>query len=404
MITYCCAKISFISLFFCVVMSIQYNENYCTANVEDCHIKNTNKYSKGLNDPASIINTNIQEALKKFTPCENMHCQCYDSVINDDLKPFAEGFSEKDFDIARAKATKYQILDGKLYREKNCHFPARCSGVEHYLVQLASELPNMEFALNTRDWPQVNHLWKQPKTPVFSFSKTKDYYDIMYPAWSFWEGGPAISLYPTGIGRWDKHRQSILSAAKRWTWEKKQEKAFFRGSRTSEERDALVLLSRSNPNLVDAQYTKNQAWKSDADTLYATPAPEVSFEEQCKYKYLFNYRGVAASFRFKHLFLCKSLVFHVGDEWLEFFYPLLKPWVHYVPVSPKATQEEIRKYIEYFKENDVVAKEIAERGFQHIWDNLTDKDVKCYWRKLLKKYATLIKYVIKKDESLIEIK
>ena len=38
----------------------------------------------------------------------------------------------------------------------------------------------------------------------------------------------------------------------------------FLSSRTSAERDPLVLLSREDPSLVDAQYTKNQAWKSDA--------------------------------------------------------------------------------------------------------------------------------------------
>lgn len=51
------------------------------------------------------------------------------------------------------------------------------------------------------------------------------------------------------------------------------------------------------------------------------------------FRYLFNFRGVAASFRFKHLFLCESLVFHVGSEWIEFFYGSMKPWVHYIPVS-----------------------------------------------------------------------
>ena len=50
-------------------------------------------------------------------------------------------------------------------------------------------------------------------------------------------------------------------------------------------------------------------------------------------RYLFNFRGVAASFRFKHLFFCKSVVFHVGEDWLEFFYPAMKPWVHYIPVK-----------------------------------------------------------------------
>lgn len=222
----------------------------------------------------------------------------------------------------------------------------------------------------------------------------------MYPAWSFWEGGPAISLYPTGIGRWDKHRISISAAAEKWPWEKKISKGFFRGSRTSEERDNLILLARSNPELIDAQYTKNQAWKSDKDTLYFPPATEVSFEEHCKYKYLFNYRGVAASFRFKHLFLCKSLVFHVGDQWLEFFYPSLKPWIHYIPVNAEATQDEIKELLIYFKQNDELANEIANRGFQHIWNHLTDKDVKCYWRKLLKKYASLLKYNVVKDHDM----
>jgi protein glucosyltransferase len=76
--------------------------------------------------------------------------------------------------------------------------------------------------------------------------------------------------------------------------------------------------------------------------LYAAPADEVALEDHCEYRYLFNFRGVAASFRLKHLFLCRSLVFHVGDEWLEFFYPTLHPWVHYIPVNSSATKDNIR--------------------------------------------------------------
>lgn len=57
--------------------------------------------------------------------------------------------------------------------------------------------------------------------------------------------------------------ENVCRAATEWPWEKKKSKAFFRGSRTSAERDPLVLLSRAEPELVDAQYTKNQAWKSD---------------------------------------------------------------------------------------------------------------------------------------------
>lgn len=395
---------SLIILYFVLcTISCYFCEHYCSGAENTCK-EDKNKYSRDVNEWTSNLKNEIKRALEQYAPCKKENCSCHRSVIDSDLAPYQDGITNEMFISARAKGTKYQVIDGKLYREENCHFPARCAGVEHYMKSLnLKKLSNMEVSINTRDWPQVNKLWGQKKAPVLSFSKTKDYYDIMYPAWSFWEGGPAIALYPTGIGRWDEHRKSISRAAKKSPWDKKKAKAFFRGSRTSEERDALILLSRSKPDLVDAQYTKNQAWKSDADTLHAPAASEVSFEDHCKYKYLFNYRGVAASFRFKHLFLCKSLVFHVGDEWLEFFYPSLKPWVHYIPISPKASKDEIQQVIEFFKAEDALAKEIADRGFQHIWENLDDDDVKCYWQILLKKYSKLIKYKVVKDKDLIEI-
>jgi protein glucosyltransferase len=50
-----------------------------------------------------------------------------------------------------------------------------------------------------------------------------------------------------------------------------------------------------------AAYTKNQAYQSKEDTLGLEPFPEVTLEDHCKYRYLFNFRGVAASFRFATL-------------------------------------------------------------------------------------------------------
>lgn len=70
-------------------------------------------------------------------------------------------------------------------------------------------------------------------------------------------------------------------------------------NRTSNERDSLILLSREKPHIVNAAYTKNQAWKSPKvmmnfinvllsiakDTLDAPPADEVRLEDHCQYKY-----------------------------------------------------------------------------------------------------------------------
>lgn len=116
---------------------------------------------------------------------------------------------------------------------------------------------------------------------------------------------------------------------------------------------------------------------------------------------MFNFRGVAASFRFKHLFLCNSLVFHVGEEWLEFFYSELKPWVHYIPVNPDL--KNVKELIEFVNENDKISKEIAQRGREFIVEHLRMDDIACYWQKLLTEYTKLLKFKPKLNKQLKKI-
>ncbi|XP_033471365.1 protein O-glucosyltransferase 1 [Epinephelus lanceolatus] len=345
------------------------------------------------------IRDTISDAVKGHTPCNPVNCSCHLSVLQDDLRPFKGRISEDLMaaTVQRGVGTHYQIIGHKLYREHNCMFPARCSGVEHFILEVIDRLPDMEMVVNVRDYPQVPS-WMQPTLPVFSFSKTADYQDIMYPAWTFWEGGPAVwPIYPTGLGRWDLMRDDLKKSAAQWPWKQKESRGFFRGSRTSPERDPLILLSREAPELVDAEYTKNQAWKSERDTLGRPPAKEIPLVDHCKYKYLFNFRGVAASFRLKHLFLCGSLVFHVGDEWQEFFYPQLQPWVHYIPVQQDLS--DVRELLQFVKENDDIAQEIATRGKEFILDHLRMQDVSCYWRRLLTEFSRLLTYKPKRKSN-----
>jgi len=353
----------------------------------------------------------VETATKQYVPCvpkdSSEQCsECHNTVISRDLSPWeTEGISQSLVTQAGdlGRATKYQVIQHRLYRSTDCMFPFRCRGLEHFLLQLLPVLEDTEFVVNVRDWPQVTkHIG--PPLPVFSFSKVQgEHLDIMYPAWAFWAGGPAISLYPQGLGRWDQLRESLDIAARHSPWHNKSNIAFFRGSRTSSERDPLVKLGRRCPQLVDAQYTKNQGWKSQADTLGMEPAQEVSLEEHCNYRYLFNYRGVAASFRLKHLFLCRSLVIHVGNQWEEFFYPALRPWVHYVPLSSKAREEDIMGLLHFLEDHQDLARNIAEAGANFISTHLTMEDVSCYWKTLLSKYTKLLSYPVTRDHNLIEI-
>ncbi|CAO1407480.1 unnamed protein product [Diamesa tonsa] len=369
-------------------------DGICSAENDDENYKREN----------NIYLKKIEDALKDYVPCEQAKCSCHSKVLRKDLQQF-KNITKETIQQISSRGTKYQIINNKIYRQEDCMFPSRCAGIEYFLKKILkkTKMKDMEMIINVRDYPQVMPYYGH-QGPVLSFSKTKDYLDIFYPTWSFYEGGPAIKLYPTGLGRWDLFRESLKKASEKWTWEKKQSKAFFRGSRTSDERDSLVLLSREDPILVDAKYTKNQAWKSMSDTLNEEPAEEVSLENHCKFKFLFNFRGVASSFRFKHLFLCKSLVFHVGNEWDEFFYDSLKPWVHYIPVDSKATSEELKSLIKFFRKHSKISQEIANRGYDMIWNNLRMEDVECYWRKLLKGYGKLIQYDVELDTELIAIK
>ncbi|XP_015774616.1 PREDICTED: protein O-glucosyltransferase 1-like [Acropora digitifera] len=100
--------------------------------------------------------------------------------------------------------------------------------------------------------------------------------------------------------------------------------------------------------------------------------------------------------------MCKSLVFHVGNEWLEFFYRALKPWVHYIPVETHLNNA--RDLIEFARANDDVARAITKRGYQFIKDHLRMQDVKCYWKQLLKRYAKLMQWKPQQNLSFQEVK
>ena len=58
--------------------------------------------------------------------------------------------------VGKDSAVTYQLIDGILYRSQKCPFPSRCKGVEHFILKLASKIPDFELVLNTYDWPHIN--------------------------------------------------------------------------------------------------------------------------------------------------------------------------------------------------------------------------------------------------------
>ena len=90
----------------------------------------------------------------------------------------------------------------------------------------------------------------------------------------------------------------------------------------------------------------------------------------------------------------------MGDEWLEYFYPAMKPWIHYIPVPKHADEEELYNLIEFARDNPDIAEKIAEAGADFIDKHLRMEDVLCYWRKLLESYTNLLTYKVVRDPTL----
>lgn len=378
-------------------------DNFCQNEHADCNTPDTN--TNLLNNSNSF-----DKSLRFFEFIENAQkiaenareVNVYQKSLNIDFQYWiAKGeINRKDFNRALKLGVHYQFIDGRIYRQKACLFPARCEGVEYFFKKIVKSFSHdLELVVNVHDYPKVSKHFAP--TVVFSFSKTHSELDILYPAWSFWRGGPAISTEPEGLGRWDLKIASLNESAEQWLWDSKMNIAFFRGSRTSAERDPLILLSREKPHLVKAEYTKNQAWKSDKDTLGATPAEIVTLEEHCKYKYLFNFRGVTASFRFRHLFLCNSAVFHVGDDWIEFFYRPLTPWYHFIPIS--TSLEEVEEVLFFSKSHDNLIRDIANNGRNFMLNHLSMNDILDYWKSILTQYSKLVNWKVLEHADFILI-
>ncbi|MFY9824867.1 MAG: glycosyl transferase family 90 [Thermoanaerobaculia bacterium] len=306
-------------------------------------------------------------------------------------------------DLAKARAlsrplVKYQVLGGHLYRAEKCFFPPRCQGIEHFLLEIAPHLPDLEFLVNVEDYPVSTR--KDP-LPVFSFSKIPaEHADVLYPAWAFWEGGPALAVIPTW--RWDDTRKDLLAAGAALSWQDKKPVLFFRGSRTNASRDPYVLHAHEHPDLWDVRYTLNQSQKETeylTNVLKITPAEPVSPRDHCVYRYFLNFDGVAASFRLKNLLACGGLVFYVDPKWVEFFYPKLVPGEHYVSLSLDV--DEAARTVASLQADDARAQKIAQNGRDFIAKHLTLEHVRRYWLDLLEDYASLQRFQPQRDPSLI---
>ena len=111
-----------------------------------------------------------------------------------------------------------------------------------------------------------------------------------------------------------------------------------------------------------------------------------------QYKYQINIDGTVAAYRLPYLLAGGSLILKQDSSYYEHFYHKLEPWVHYVPI--KQDISDLLEKVEWAKENDREAEEIAKNAAQFVRDNVLPEHIYCYMVRLLKvifcKHCTFI--------------
>ena len=116
----------------------------------------------------------------------------------------------------------------------------------------------------------------------------------------------------------------------------RQAKAVFLGSSTGwfvGRRRATVLAGILHNDIVYSGYTQMIDLPDSALSTTDEVLSHMELAEQInRYKYIINADGHCAALRLRQLLASDSAVFWVETNQIEWFYPLLQPFVHYIPV------------------------------------------------------------------------
>lgn len=284
------------------------------------------------------------------------------------------------FGDERGAVVHYTILNNHIYRRSLGKYTDFKMFSDEILLSLARKvtLPDLEFYINLGDWPLEHRKVNDTPgpIPIISWCGSLDSRDIILPTYDVTHSTLEAMRGVTN---------DLLSVQGNTgpSWINKTEKAFFRGRDSREERLQLVLLSKENPQLLDAGITGYFFFQEKEKEL--GKAKLMGFFDFFKYKYQVNVDGTVAAYRYPYLMLGDSLVLKQESPYYEHFYVALKPWKHYVPI--KRNLGDLLEKVKWAKENDEEAKKIAKEGQLTARDLLQPPRLYCYYYRVLQKYA-----------------
>lgn len=330
---------------------------------------------------------NCPRSMKMFK--KNMNCDKIEEQIEEDLGHFSwinftemRQYVKRNFENSRSSSLcNYVIKNNEIYRKCYGQYVGFKMFVDAILISLKNKviLPDIEFFFNLGDWPLMKKNAPE-KFPIFSWCGSKNTIDIVVPTYELSESTVNM-MFRTTI--------DIFSVQKeKWSWNKKIPKGFFKGRDARRERLELVKLAKNHPDLLNCSIT-NFFFFKDEMSVYGPKTDHIPFTNFFEYKYQINVDGTVAAYRFPYLLASNSVVLKQDSNYYEYFYRKIKPYKHYVPFYHDPNLNLIDK-IKWLRENDEEAKRISRNAQQFVRDNLTPRNIYCYFVTLFEKFSSKI--------------
>ncbi len=354
------------------------------------------KYSKKEKAPHDKTSSNEwkKECLEKISAKNAPEWML--NQIASDLSPFSSGITREMLRGMMRQAENqgqlvyYRIEDNQVSVVETGKVLAteRLEEMTHALQTLCAiaPLPNMDFILCLHDAVVGINI----SAPVLAFAKDKDSHKvILIPDFDALSNQSAHLLH------------TVEHAIKKYPWNKKVSKAFWRGATTGGElskenflsipRSQAVRFSLESPSLIDARFTQlvqcdNPQQIQDHFASYFSTPRSVKSHLKYKYQLLIDGNTCAYSRAYWQLF-SNCAILKQSSPNIQWFYSLLKPYVHYIPLQNDLS--DLPEKVLWSKEHDNEVRKIISNAQALAQENLKQSDVYHYLYLVLIEYAKL---------------
>ncbi|CAL5196106.1 unnamed protein product [Lathyrus oleraceus] len=337
-------------------------------------------------------------------PTSSPSCPQYFKWIHEDLKPWEKTGITREMVESGQNLSHFRlvIVNGKLYIEKFAKaFQTRdvftIWGIIQLLRLYPGKIPDLELMFQCGDKTVVEKRNFQGSDvsppPVFHYCGKENYYDIVFPDWTFW-GWAELHIRP-----WETTLHNIQEGNKNVKWEDRVPYAYWKGNPSvSSIRKELVKCNASDGHDWNARIF-GVHWKEEKSKSFN----DTKLENQCTYRYKIYAEGATWSVSEKYIIACDSMTMFIEPRYYDFFTRSMLPLQHYWPISAKNMCEEIKFAVDWGNTHLDSAQLIGEGGTKYVTDNLKMKFVYDYMFHQLSSYAKLLRFEPKIPEGGVEV-